>query len=94
MSLVFVFWQHVRNRNQLSWATSSGLPHLKTRAAVTEADALVLRRELAELYKWLQLECKATRVAEHFIDLVVKLSSRERVAVWGGSQGADNVSSS
>ena len=77
MSLVFVFWQHVRNRNQLSWATSSGLPHLKTRAAVTEADAVVLRRELAELYKWLQLECKATRVAEHFIDLVVKLRERE-----------------
>ena len=29
-----------------------------------------MSRELPELYKWVQLECKAARVAEHFIDRV------------------------
>ena len=36
---------------------------------MTEEKAVV-SRELPELYKWVQLECKAARVAEHFIDRV------------------------
>ena len=48
----------------------------------------VVRTELAELYKWLQLEySKATRVAEHFID------RGSNWATWVAVKGLPHVSS-